>query len=179
VYSGASACACGQPLTFPENGTKPSENLLVQAEVLYETYLTSRLSHATRILVQAKMNLRRDPWNALLAKRVREAEQATTHLRVQLMAQQERSQKARQAAVEQIAPTEQTGIGPSEIITSEPFVTSQPTSTFRAAQSQRAEQIVSGKPSAANKRPAPFITQEEFNELRRSASRERAGKSRE
>jgi hypothetical protein len=179
VYSGASACACGQPLTFPENTAMPSENLLVQAEALYETYLTSRLSHATRILVQAKMNLRRDPWNALLAKRVREAEQSTTLLRVQLIAQQERSQKARQAAVEQNTPVAETGIAPSEAITTEPVVTSQPTSTFRAAQSQRAEQIVGGKPATANKRPAPFITQEEFNELRRSASRERTGKSRE
>lgn len=150
----------------------PSENLVVQAEALYETYLMSRLNQATRILNQAKVSLHRDPWNVLLVKRVREAEQATTLLRAQLVAQQERAQQARQVAAEQDTP-------PSAVVDSHSPIASQPTPTFRAAQSQRAEQIVGTTSPSASKRPAPFITQDEFNELRRTASRDRPNKSRE
>jgi hypothetical protein len=156
----------------------PTENLVVQAEALYETYLASRLNQATRILGQAKMSLRRDPWNALLAKRVREAEQATTLLRAQLAAQQDRAQKARQAAAEQdVQPSSPAVAAPRDTGAPQPHVSSQPTPTFRAAQTQRAEQIVATAPAPLDKGPAPFITQEEFNELRRSASRERSDKS--
>lgn len=179
VRRGALACACGQPLTLPENGPTPSENLVVQAEALYETYLTSRLNQATRILTQAKMSLRRDPWNALLAKRVREAEQATTLLRAQLAAQQERAHNARQAAAQPSMLSSSADAASQHTPAPQPIVSSQPPPTFRAAQTQRAEQIVGTTPSPASKRPAPFITQEEFNELRRTASRDRPDKSRE
>jgi hypothetical protein len=178
VRFGAIACACGQPLTQPENGSMPSGNLLVQAEALYETYLTSRLNQATRILARARIDLRRDPWDALLAKRVREAEQATTLLRAQLIAQQDRAQKARLAAADQ-GERAQDDIAPRQTVATEPVATARPTPTFRAAQTQRAEQIVGANTSPADKGPAPFISREEFNELRRSATREQADKTRE
>jgi hypothetical protein len=158
----------------------PSENLVVQAEALYETYLASRLSQATRILNQAKLSLRRDPWNALLAKRVREAEQATSMLRAQLTAQQDRALMARHAAAQQsvLSPTP-ANVASHNAVAPQPVVSSQPTPIFRAAQTQRADQIVGSTPSPADKGPAPFITKEEFNELRRSASREQPDKPRE
>lgn len=170
VKRGARACVCGLPLPAPGNNVPQlDENLVVQAESLYTTYLASRLNQATKALAHARTGLRSDPWNALMVRRVREMEQTVAALRLQLATQETRTHRAREASVEKAAPSTDT---------TAPVVSPSPTPLFRENQLQKVHQIHSEHTSTDPRSPAPFITREELDDLRRNAPIPGSNKSR-
>jgi seryl-tRNA synthetase len=123
-----------------------SGTLLVQAEVLYESFLTARVQRARKMLETAKLDLRRNPANKRLSTQIKETQREIEALQVQLEQQTARTAETRKqvetAKREPLPPTPNTPV---------PDVSPKVNSgqDFRIAQSAKALEAVQ---SAAIKR---------------------------
>jgi len=113
-------CRCGHRLDNVE--TDVNQDLVTQAEVLYETHLRARLQRATRLTRVAKVDLLRDPTNMAKKAQLREMEKELVMLEKQLDLQGSRIADARAAAQRSMDVTA--------------------IETFRAAQSAKAQQSI-------------------------------------
>jgi hypothetical protein len=109
---------------------KPASNLVAQAEALYESHLRARWQRAARQARFAKMDVLRDPRNAAKLNQLHEAEREVRALETQLAIQVARVAEAR-AAAEQ---------APMPAMPDRTAIDADPPSTFRTAQSAKAEE---------------------------------------
>jgi hypothetical protein len=140
--------------------------VLVQAEVLYENYLATRLQQARRMLDLARLDQSRDPYNTALRERVSETRRVIAQLDVQLSAQTQKVREAKHAARE----AGQAAATPARTEESSAAnFSAQAPEVFRAMQTERAEQIAAPV-KKRGRRPREFISREEINALRRPSS---------
>jgi hypothetical protein len=141
---------------------------VAQAETLYQSYLAARLERARKVLKLAQFDLSQRPNHLARMQQVREAQSAVTRLEAQLNEQTQRAYEAKQAAEEQSRRVADRDVATAADTSSDPVpaVSKEATPEFRAEQAKRAEQA--STPAADGTRePAPFITREEFEVLRR------------
>ncbi|GEM_PF-2587967 len=88
-------CGCGHSFETAATASQSSSDLVVQAEVLYETHLRARLRYSVRTLQLAKAERARDLRDAEKATRLRETEKEVKLFEMQLAVQSARVADAR------------------------------------------------------------------------------------
>lgn len=133
-------CACGHAwLAHGHDDDRGSGTLLVQAEILYESFLTARVRRAQKMLETAKLDLRRNPANKRLSTQIKETLHEIEALQAQLEQQTARTAETRKKVEaerrESLSPAPHTPI---------PAVTPKTNSgqDFRTAQSAKALEAV-------------------------------------
>ncbi len=124
----ATYCVCGYQFgTLTQESS--SADLVVQAEVLYESHLRARLQRAVRAAKLAHLDLLRDPRSAVKTEQLREAEREVKLLEAKIDIQCLRIAEARAAA---------TRTEPQTVTAASPDT--ETPNTFRATQTLKAEQ---------------------------------------
>lgn len=159
-------CLCGATLAPAAEPPPSSAEVLVQAEILYENYLSTRLQQARKMLDLTRLDQGRDPYNSALRERVSETRRVIAQLEVQLSAQTQKVREAKHAAHEATKPAAAPAHGAESPAGP---ISAQAPDTFRAIQTQRAEQIAAPVKKLGG-RPREFISREEINALREPSS---------
>jgi hypothetical protein len=139
-------CECGQTCALAAREDEPpSGDLLVQAESLYESYLSARLHRALKSLKALKVDMLRDPANKQLTAQVRQGEREIQILEDQLAAQiartAEAKKKAEEARIRPQPPAPETPAATAGV-----HSTAEPPAAFHSEQSAKAETVVQTAP---------------------------------
>lgn len=142
-------CACGHAwLAHGHDDDRGSGALLVQAEVLYESFLTARVRRAQKMLETAKLDLRRNPANKRLSAQIKETRREIEALQVQLEQQTARTAETRKqveaAKREPLPPTPHTpvpAVAP-KVGSGQDFRTAQSAKALEAVQSTAIKRLL-------------------------------------